>query len=171
MQILTPQPLSAEAFAPYGDVICLDESRQILINQGLTTRFHDLFDIDCDGQGGKAIVNLFRTSPLPLPHRIETMERHPLGSQAFLPMDQAPFPVLVGRRGESLGAEDLTLFITNGFQGINFHKNTWHHFQIVTGHSRDFLVIDRGGDGCNLEEIAISDDVLLPQGFNQLLTD
>jgi ureidoglycolate lyase len=158
---LTPIPLTASDFAPYGEVIELEKAEQLSINQGLTTRYHDLVDIDASDQGGRAMISVFRTSPLPLPHQVKTMERHPLGSQAFLPMDQDPFLVLVGNPGSNLSAGDLTLFITNGHQGINFHKNTWHHFQIVTDSQRDFIVVDRGGPGNNLEEIAVNDEVVI----------
>jgi ureidoglycolate lyase len=149
-------PLTASNFAPYGQVIELHSARQISINSGLTTRFHDLLDIDASQQGGRAIVNVFRTSPLPLPHRVTTMERHPLGSQAFIPMETTPFLVLVGKPVETPSESDLELFITDGQQGINLYCNTWHHFQIVLDHTQDFLVIDRGGAGNNLEEIEIS---------------
>ncbi len=152
-------PLTAENFSPFGEVIELESARQILINQGLTTRFHDLLSIDVKDQQGHAIVNVFRTSPLPLPHRVITMERHPLGSQAFLPMASHPFLILVALPGDTITAGDLKLFRTNGKQGINFFKNTWHHFQIVLGHTQDFLVIDRGGAGNNLQELDIEEIV------------
>ena len=152
-------PLTAENFSPFGEVIELESARQILINQGLTTRFHDLLSIDVKDQQGHAIVNVFRTSPLPLPHRVITMERHPLGSQAFLPMVSHPFLILVALPGDTITAGDLKLFRTNGKQGINFFKNTWHHFQIVLDHTQDFLVIDRGGAGNNLQELDIEEIV------------
>ena len=118
-----------------------------------------MFTIDTDG--GRPIVSLFRTAPLPLPHRVRIIERHPLGSQAFLPMDEIPFLVLVAAEVAPITASDLFLFITNGRQGINFHKNTWHHFQIVLGEPRDFVVVDRGGSD-NLEETRIEDEVWIP---------
>ena len=157
--ILNPQHLTVEGFSEFGEVIELDSATQFPINNGLTTRFHDLLEIDTNSENGHAIVNVFRTSPLPLPHRVEIMERHPLGSQAFLPMESTPFLVLVGTPGDSLKAQNLRLFATNGNQGINLYKNTWHHFQIVLDHCQDFIVIDRGGSGNNLEEIEISDEV------------
>ena len=156
---LLAQPLTKAAFAAFGEVIELEGARQISINHGLTTRFHDLFTIDTDG--GRPIVSLFRTAPLPLPHRVRVIERHPLGSQAFLPMDEIPFLVLVAAEVDPITASDLFLFITNGRQGINFHKNTWHHFQIVLGEPRDFVVVDRGGSD-NLEETRIEDEVWIP---------
>ncbi|NKB76798.1 MAG: ureidoglycolate lyase [Gammaproteobacteria bacterium] len=165
---LTINPLTAETFAPFGEVIELENAKQFPINEGLTTRFHDLCTIDTLDQGGKPIVNVFRTNPITLPHRIQKMERHPLGSQSFIPMgngdtvDNAAFLVLVGNPGDSLTPEDLTLFITNGRQGVNLHKNTWHHFQLVLDEQRDFLVIDRGGPRENLEEIAVSGEAIIP---------
>jgi len=153
---LEARPLNAELFERYGEVVDLDDARQFPINNGLTTRFHDLLTIDADSENGHPIVNVFRTSPLPLPHRVKIMERHPLGSQAFIPMEDTPFLVLVAAPGDKPGADDLELFVTNGKQGINLFKNTWHHFQIVLDHTQDFLVIDRGGSGDNLEEIELS---------------
>ena len=162
MRTLSPIPLEAEAFAPFGEVISLEGARQIPINAGLTTRFHDLCRIDCGAENGHVLLNVFRTDPLPLPHEVEIMERHPLGSQAFIPLDADPFLVLVAPPGDTVDAGDLVLFRTSGNQGINFARNTWHHFQIVTGRRRDFLVIDRGGPGENLEEVAVSGRARLP---------
>ncbi len=162
---LAAQPLTQTAFAAFGEVIEPQDAQQISINDGLTTRFHDLFTIDVNDAGGRPIVSLFRTTPLPLPHRVRVMERHPRGSQAFMPMDELPFLVLVAANADPapIGAADLSLFITNGRQGVNLYKNTWHHFQIVLGEQRDFIVVDRGGgDKDNLEETRINDEVWIP---------
>lgn len=169
---LTARPLSAPAFADFGEVIDLNDLRgspQMRINDGLTTRFDDVFRIDTLDAGGRTVASVFRTRPLPLPHRVRVMERHPLGSQAFIPMDDLPFLVLVGAEdspGAPLAAAHLSLFITNGRQGVNLYKNTWHHFQIVLGRQRDFLVIDRAGGGRNLEETRVEGEVWIaaPQG-------
>ena len=163
--------MTAQCFEQFGQVVELAKlehyAQQISINHGLTTRFHDLLTIDANDQGGRPIVNVFRTSPIPLPHKVKVMERHPLGSQGFIPMGDQPFLVLVGRTSgltsgrieERLDFDDLILFLTNGRQGINLKKNTWHHFQIVLNNTQDFIVIDRAGDGDNLEEIEVEDDV------------
>ena len=152
---LVPRYLTAEEFAQYGQVVELENAGQFTINNGLTTRYHDLFRIDAVMQDGYPIGSVFRTKPLPLPHRIKTMERHPLGSQTFIPLQNKPFLVLVGKAGKSLNVKDLKLFLTNGRQGISISRNTWHHHHIVLDHVQDFLVIDRGGQGENLEEIAV----------------
>ena len=162
MRILEPVPLTRSAFSVFGEVIELEGARQIPINQGLTTRFHDLFTLDCCAEGGYPSVNVFRTDPLPLPHRVEMMERHPFGSQAFWPLDRYPFFILVAPPGDSVSADNLILFRTSGHQGVNFFRNTWHHFQIVTGNRRDFIVVDRAGPGKNLEEQPVRGTATIP---------
>ena len=154
MQELIAQPLTKTAFAAFGEVIDLREARQILINDGRTIRFHDLFTVDA---GERPIVSVFRTKPLPLPHQVRVMERHPKSSQAFMPMDDAAFLVLVA----NADASDLSLFITDGKQGVNLRKNVWHHPHIVLDKPRDFIVVDRAGDD-NLEEIKLRDEVWIP---------
>lgn len=153
--ILVPKALTARAFAPYGQVAETANAKPVSINRGLTTRYHELFTVDVSSQGGYPIGNIFRTAPLPLPHRVTVMERHPLGSQAFIPLQAEPFLVLVAGPGDSLRAEDLELFLTNGEQGINLFRNTWHHFNIVIESVQEFLVVDRGGPGENLEETGV----------------
>ncbi len=157
--MLRAEPLTGDAFRPFGEVIALETARQCLINQGQTIRFHDLCTIDVADQSGRPIMSVFRSSPVTLPHKVTVMERHPLGSQAFFPLDDDPFLVLVGLPEERLRAEHLRLFVTNGRQGINLFKNTWHHFQLSMTKQRDLLVIDRGGPGNNLQEIMLDEDV------------
>ena len=159
--------MTKAAFAAFGEVVELQGARQIPINDGLTTRFHDLFTIDVNDDGGRPVVSVFRTAPLPLPHRVRSLERHPKGSQAFLPVDEIPFLVLVAASTGSASPvvpSDMSLFITNGRQGVNLYKNTWHHFHIVLGKPRDFIVVDRGGgaDGDNLEETCVNGEVWIP---------
>ena len=159
MRKLIARPLTADAFAPFGEVIDLRTANRVSINRGLTARFNNLFTIDVDGA---PMVSVFRTSPLPLPHRVRVLERHPRGSQAFMPMDDKPFLVLVAADAAKIRADDMKLFITDGKQGVNIYKNTWHHFQIVPQQfadlQRDFIVVDRGGDD-NLEEMEIDDEI------------
>ena len=162
MRVLHPEPLTAERFAPFGQVIELEKAYHYPINEGLTTRYHDLVQADTNDQKGRTIVSVFRSNPIPLPHNIIKMERHPLGSQAFLPTHQRPFLVLVAPAGEQVHVDDLQLFITNGQQGINLAKNTWHHFQLVLGEQSDFIVIDRGGAGNNLQEVAVIGNAVIP---------
>lgn len=150
MSTIRIQPLTAEAFAPYGEVLDASGAPDKLINQGLCGRYHDRAKLDFT-QGGRAGVSLFQAELRRLPYRLEMMERHPLGSQAFLPMSMDSFLVIVapdvgGRPGTPLA------FLSAPGQGINFHRNTWHGVLTPLSGSGLFAVIDRIGEGENLEE-------------------
>jgi ureidoglycolate lyase len=152
---ITPLPLTAEAFAPYGDVIeASDRVRATPINYGQTTRFHDLARIDVADGGGRAIASIFRGEPLE-PPVLRIVERHPLGSQAFVPLSGRPYLVAVAPAGE-FDAAKLVVFRAQAGQGVNYAKGTWHHFLLPLEARSDFLVIDREGPGENLDEIELA---------------
>ncbi len=157
---LKPRLLTREAFAPFGDVIETEGSRHYTINDGTTERFHDLARVDVAAEAGRPLINIFRAQPLEMPLRIEMMERHPLSSQAFVPLSAAPFLVLVAPPGETVGPEDLVAFITNGKQGVNYHRGVWHHPVLALQPDSDFLVVDRGGEGANYDEVTFEDAVI-----------
>lgn len=143
------EPLVAEAFKPFGDVIEAGaDAVQKAINYGNTTRFHDLACIDVSQKGGRAGVSIFRSTPLAQPITIKIMEYHPLSSQAFVPLSTNPYLVVVAPAGD-FDASAIRAFIASGDQGVNYHAGTWHHFSLALGGVSDFLVIDRiaGGDG------------------------
>ena len=158
MRTLTPMPLTTEAFAPFGQVLDVRHAQQISINEGLTTRFNDLAEAAFHGDGAKTLINVFRSTPVSFPHTVRIMERHPMGSQAFYPLGGARFLVLVAPAADTVKAEDLQLFISDGQQGVNFNPNTWHHYQLALDQQSDFLVVDRGGPGQNLEEVTLIGD-------------
>jgi len=138
------------AFAPYGEVLDTAGAPDRMINQGLCGRYHDLAALDF-GTGGRAGISLFQAEPRALPYMLEMMERHPEGSQAFLPMDPAPFLVIVapdagGRPGTPLAFE------TAPGQGVNYRRGTWHGVLTPLAGSGRFAVIDRIGPGANLQE-------------------
>jgi len=158
---LTPIPLSAEAFAPFGDVIEVRESVQhYLINEGNTLRYHDLAQLDVAAEDGRAIVSIFRSTPLAQPISIKLMERHPLGSQLFMPLCETPYLVVVAPKGE-FDASKLSVFIANGEQGVNYHAGTWHHYCLALEHLSDFLVIDRAGPGNNCDQLQLDEQILI----------
>ncbi len=159
---LIAEPLTVEIFATFGEIIDLRQARTQSINFGLTTRFHDLATVDTHREGGRTLINIFRSEPIPLPHQVLVMERHPLGSQAFIPMTPTRFLVLVGEGKNTLNEASLRLFITDGVQGVNFHANTWHHYQMVLDHAADFVVIDRGGPDDNLDEVVLESKIIIP---------
>ena len=101
---------------------------------------------------GIAVKSLIRSQAATLPFLIERMERHPLGSQAFMPLHQRPFPVIVAPAGDDPDIQTIRGFISSGGQGINFHKGVWHHYQISLNGICDYLVIDRIGPNFNCEE-------------------
>ncbi len=138
-------PLTAVAFAPFGDVLNCDGDPDKLINAGLCGRFHDRATVDVgDGRVG---ISLFRSELRSLPYTCDMIERHPDGSQAFIPMSMDPFLVIVA---------DVHLqpraFITAPGEGINFHRGTWHGVLTPLSGPGLFAVIDRIGDSANLEE-------------------
>jgi len=142
--VLPVLPLTAEAFAPFGQVVSADAAAQrYAINDGTAERFHDLARIDTARDGGRPVLSLFRASPRPLPLQIRLMERHRLGSQAFVPLGTQRFLVLVAPPGPAPTAAALRCFLASPGQGINFNAGTWHHPLIALGGGGDFLVIDR----------------------------
>lgn len=143
-------PLTAPAFAPFGDVLDTEGAPDKLINQGLCGRYHDRAALDF-GPGGRAGLSVFLAQPCRLPYRLDMVERHPDGAQAFIPMHQHPFLVIVapdqdGRPGMPLA------FVTNGAQGINLHRGIWHGVLTPLSAPGRFAVIDRIGDSANLQE-------------------
>lgn len=158
-QHLSPRPLTRAAFAPFGDVIELEGAEHFAINGGTTTRFHDLARIDTSTDGGRPLLSLFRAQPTSRPFRVRLMERHPLGSQAFVPLAPRPFLVLVAPPGAPPDPSSLVLFVTQGFQGVNYARGVWHHPLLALDVQSDFLIIDRGGPGQNCDEHHFQDDV------------
>ncbi len=162
---LRPMPLTAERFAPYGNVVEAAASSHAPMNELRFERFDNLVDVDVEAsQQGRVGVSIARCRlPTRLPYRVEMVERHPLGSQAFIPLQRFAFIVVVGPAGEAIEAEDLRAFISNGRQGINYHRGVWHMPLIALEAGHDFLVIDRIGEGANCDQVYLSDTVTLTQ--------
>jgi ureidoglycolate lyase len=149
---LRPALLTHDAFAPFGEVIEFEGARHYTINDGYAERYHDLARLDVTEAGGRPLLNIFRAKPRALPLRIQMVERHPLSSQAFLPLALTPFLIVVAPPGRTPGPSDLRAFVTQGQQGVNYARGTWHHPLIAFGRPADFLVIDRGGEEENCDE-------------------
>jgi len=157
MLTIKPQPLTREAFAPFGDVIQIEGSNQFEINSGYTTRVHDLIDIQLGGESARAQFSFFLGRPRPL--EIKMLEKHPLGSQAFYPIEDKRWLVVVASAPEP---ESVCAFWASGRQGVNYHQNVWHHPLLVI-ESQQFVIIDRGGDGHNCDEVELVTSVLIQQ--------
>jgi ureidoglycolate lyase len=149
MQMLKTQPLTPEAFAPYGDVLeATGDFRPI--NDGLCHRHHDRARIDT-GPNARAGISIFKATPRSLPYEFNLLERHPEGSQAFLPMSEQPFLVIVAPGTGSVPGTPIA-FLTNGAQGINLHRGTWHGVLSPLSAPGLFAAVDRIGTTANLEE-------------------
>jgi ureidoglycolate lyase len=150
---LRPVPLTRGLFAPYGDVIESEGNPHYTINDGYAERFSDLANVDVGERDGQIRVNIFQALPRALPLPIRMVECHPLSSQAFVATGGQPFLVVVAAAGTAPLASDLHAFVTNGRQGVNYARGTWHHPLIAFGAPGEFLVIDRGGPGENNDEV------------------
>jgi ureidoglycolate lyase len=156
MRELTPEPLTAEAFAPFGSVIEASEAAVKLdINQGHAVRYDRLAEIDVAEGGGTGAISLFRARPLG-ELVLKVFERHPLGSQTFVPLSGKPYLVAVAPAGP-FDAAGIRLFRAEPHQGVHYRKGVWHHFLLVLDES-DFLVVDRAGPGENCEEVELGPD-------------
>jgi ureidoglycolate lyase len=161
MITLKPLPLTAERFAPYGDVIGTSSERKDAMNAERFERFDDLCGIDI-ADGGHVSVSIARCrTATSLPYRIDMVERHPLGSQAFVPLSPCRMIVVVAPPGESIEAEELCAFVTNGRQGINYRLGTWHMPLIAFEAGQQFLIIDRGGNEPNCETHDLEEPISL----------
>jgi len=149
IEALDIQPLTRTAFAPYGDVIESDERESFFINNGMAERFHALAKIESPGDHSDVIISLVKSKKYDMPRKLDHVEHHPLGSQAFVPLDETPFIVVVGKAGESPRPENFQGFFTNGKQGINYHPGTWHHVLLTPYAAITFLCVDRSGPGNN----------------------
>jgi ureidoglycolate lyase len=147
---LSAHPLTAEAFAPFGDVLDASGPPNRIINDGMAGRWHDRARLDF-GPDGRAGVSVFDAVPRQLPYHFDLVERHPLGSQAFLPMTLNPFLVIVAPDGVD-GPGRPVAFLTAPGQGINLHRGTWHGILTPLHSPGLFAVIDRVGEGSNLQE-------------------
>ncbi len=158
--ILTPKPLTADAFAPYGEVVSTDSAKkEFSMNYGLATRYFDLAKIDVEEKGGKTCISLVHSNAIKFPFSVEKMEYHPFGSQLFYPLGELPFLVLVSIPSETLNTDKLELFITDGKQGVNYHKGIWHHYLMPLNDNSGFMVIDRNGNDENCIETQIKKQI------------
>ncbi len=159
---LTPKPLTAEAFTSYGEVVSIDSAKkEFSMNYGLATRYFDLANIDVEEKGGKTCISLVQSNAIKFPFSVEKMEYHPFGSQLFYPLSERPFLILVSTPSETLNTNKLELFISNGKQGVNYHKNVWHHYLMPLDDDSGFIVVDRNGNDENCVETELRDKITI----------
>jgi ureidoglycolate lyase len=158
---LQPELLTRERFAPYGDVIETSRERSDAMNEARFERFDDLCRIDLIDDGRIAVSIARCRTPTSLPLRLDMVERHPLGSQAFVPLSRCRMVIVVAPPGESVDASALRAFVSNGRQGINYHRGTWHMPLIAFEAGQEYLIIDRGGEDPNCDMHTLDDPILL----------
>lgn len=155
---IVARPLIREDFAPFGEVIATEGLPGFPINEGRARRFHALAAVDAAQAGGRPVISVFRTDPVGLPFALRLLERHRLGSQAFIPLHEQPFLVVVAPNmaGDKPGVP--IAFITDGRQGVNFHAGTWHSPLLALHGTCDFLVVDRDGPVVDCDEVRLELD-------------
>ena len=160
MRTVVIEPLTREAFAPFGQVIETEGAEHFSINGGMTERYHDLARIELDGEHARPLVSIFRGRPYVLPLTLTVVERHPLGSQAFFPLSGRHFLAIVALDENGVPGAPRAFRAGLG-QGVNVAMNCWHGVLTPLEAISDFLVIDRGGDGNNLEEYFFEEPFLI----------
>jgi len=158
---LKAEPLTRERFSPYGEVIETSRDTADAMNAARFQRFDNLCTVDLINEGQVAVSIARCRTPTSLPLRLDMVERHPLGSQAFIPLSPCKMVVVVAPPAESVDVSALRAFVSNGRQGINYHRGTWHMPLISFAEGQEYLIIDRGGREPNCEEFSLDDMVLL----------
>jgi len=160
---MTALPLTAERFAPFGDVLEAVAGNKKIMNEARFERYGNLAQIDIDSDdGGQPSISIARCrSATSMPYRIDMLERHPRGTQAFMPLTAFQFVVVVAPAGEDIETQDIAAFVTNGRQGINYHKGVWHIPIIAMQEGQEFMIVDRGGNGDNCDEHYLGDPILV----------
>jgi len=148
-KIIKPVKISRSNFSSYGDLISTDDINPMNINEGYAKRFDNLANLDTSKDSGKTIVSIFSALKRTFPMKIHMMEKHPLGTQAFIPMKETTFLAFVAPSGESPEIDKIQSFIIPPKTGINYKPGIWH-FPLISTENINFLVIDRKGSGDNL---------------------
>lgn len=152
MKPLIVEPLTKKAFAAFGQVIETEGSSHFSINNGSTERYHRLAEVELAQTDDKAIISIFRANRLQYPLDIKMLERHPQGSQAFIPMQRQRFLIVVAPPAGTPNADEIRAFISNGHQGVNYGMGVWHHPILALENKSDYLIVDRTGEGPNCDE-------------------
>ena len=147
--IVEPKPITKENFSKFGDVITTENNKPLEINNGYAKRFDDIANINTSSENGETTISIFSALKRSFPMKIDMMEKHPLGTQAFIPMKETTFLTLVAPEGEKPDLEKIESFIVPKGIGVNYKTGIWH-FPLISTEDMDFLVVDRKGLGDNL---------------------
>ena len=158
---ITPEPITKENFSKFGDLITTKDIDPITINDGYAKRFNNIAKLDTSKENGKTIISIFSALKRTFPLKINMMESHPLGSQAFIPMKETTFLCFVAPSEKKLDLSKIESFIIPPGLGINYKPGTWH-FPLISTEDMNFLVVDRKGSGDNLKIQKLdSEDLIL----------
>ena len=147
---INPKPITKENFSKFGDMITTANIKPIEINDGYAKRFDGIANLNTSQDNGETIISIFSALKRTFPMKIDMMEKHPLGSQAFIPMKQTTFLVLVAPEGNKPDLNKIEAFIIPPEIGVNYNPGTWH-FPLIATEDMNFLVVDRKGSGDNLK--------------------
>ena len=146
---INPKPITKENFSKYGDVITTKDIKPLEINDGYAKRFDGIANLDTSINAGETTICIFSALKRTFPMKIDMMEKHPLGSQAFIPMQETTFLVLVAPKGSKPNINEIESFIVPPHIGVNYNPGIWH-FPLISTKDMNFLVVDRKGSGDNL---------------------
>ncbi len=147
--LITPKVINKENFLKFGDVISTKNIKPININNGYAKRFDGIANLNTSKDNGETTISIFAALKRDFPMKIDMMEKHPLGSQAFIPMKETTFLVLVAPEGEKPDIKKIESFVVPPGIGVNYNPGTWH-FPLISTEDMNFLVVDRKGSGNNL---------------------
>ena len=148
-RIIKPIPITTENFSKFGDMITTENIKPLEINNGYAKRFDEIAKLDTSSENGQTTISIFSALKRSFPMKVDMMEKHPLGSQAFIPMKETTFLTFVAPKGEKPNLEEVESFIVPQGKGVNYKAGVWH-FPLISTEDMDFLVVDRKGSGDNL---------------------
>ena len=146
---VNPKLITKENFSKFGDVITTDNIKPLEINEGYAKRFDGIANLNTSKDNGETTICIFSALKRSFPMKIDMMEKHPLGSQAFVPMKETTFLVFVAPEGDKPNLSKAEAFIVPPGIGVNYNPGTWH-FPLISTEDMNFLVVDRKGSGDNL---------------------
>ena len=148
-KIIKPIPITKENFSKFGDMITTENIKPLEINNGYAKRFDGIATIDTSNKNGETTISIFSALKRSFPMKVDMMEKHPLGSQAFIPMKETTFLSFVAPEGDKPDLSQVEAFIIPKGIGVNYNPGIWH-FPLISTEDMNFLVVDRKGDGDNL---------------------
>ena len=147
--MIKPKLITKENFKKFGDMISTEDIKPLEINNGFAKRYDGIANLDTKKNNGESTICIFSALKRSFPMKIDMMEKHPLGSQAFIPMKETVFLSFVAPEGDKPDLNRVDAFIIPKGIGVNYNPGVWH-FPLISTEDMNFLVVDRKGEGDNL---------------------